>query len=241
LVDDDTGELTLDGAPRELRARLALALDVDDLVAAQRLARQLAPWFGIAKVGLELYSAAGPDAVASMADLGFEVFCDLKLHDIPTTVARAACVLGGLGARYVTVHTSGGVDMVRAAVDACGQGASDGGWPAPITVGVTVLTSDAAPTRERLAERVAIAVEGGCRGVVCAAPDLAEVRALAPGLLTVVPGIRPEGTDHHDQARVATPADALTEGADILVVGRAVTAAPDVRAAAADFVAAALS
>lgn len=234
-------EVEIDEAPVELRRRLALALDVDDLVAARRLARQLAPWFGIAKVGLELYSAAGPDAVASMANLGFQVFCDLKLHDIPTTVARAARVLGGLGARYVTVHTSGGVEMVRAGADGLDEGARDGGWPPPVTLGVTVLTSDGTAGPDLLVERAAVAVEGGCRGVVCAAPDLAEIRRLAPRLLTVVPGTRPPGADGHDQRRVAAPATALANGADILVVGRTVTAAVDVRAAASAFVAAALS
>src|SRR5688572_26439329 len=100
--------------PDTVRRRLALALDVDDLVLAQRLARGLQPWFGIVKVGLELYTAAGPDAVASMRDLGFHVFCDLKMHDIPNTVGRAARVLGALGVRYVTLHTAGGVPMLRA-------------------------------------------------------------------------------------------------------------------------------
>src|SRR5882757_3701503 len=91
-------------APPEVRQRLALALDVDDLVAAVRLARELRPWFGVAKVGLELYSAEGPEAITTFTDLGFDVFCDLKLYDIPTTVQRAATVLGGLGARYLNFH-----------------------------------------------------------------------------------------------------------------------------------------
>ena len=97
------------GAPPEVRARLALALDVDDIVQAQRLAGELRPWFGVAKVGLELYSAAGPDAVGAMLDLGYDVFVDLKLHDIPNTVGRAARVVGALGARYLTMHAHGGL------------------------------------------------------------------------------------------------------------------------------------
>jgi orotidine-5'-phosphate decarboxylase len=227
--------------PAELRGRLAIALDVDDLVAAERMARKVAPWFGIAKVGLELYSAAGPDAVASMSRLGFEVFCDMKLHDIPTTVRRAACVLGGLGARYVTIHAAGGVEMVAAAVDGLTTGAEAGGWSAPVPLGVTLLTSHHDAPPELLAERIDVAVRGGCRGVVCAAGDLATVARLAPDLLTVVPGIRPEGTPAHDQARVATPSDALAAGADILVIGRAVTADPDPAAAAAALAIAVLS
>src|SRR3954471_16037136 len=95
-------------APDAVRDRLALALDVDDLVVALRLARDLAPWFGTAKVGLELFSAVGPDAVSALTDLGYDVFCDLKLHDIPTTVSKAARVLGSLGAGYLTLHASGG-------------------------------------------------------------------------------------------------------------------------------------
>ena len=100
--------------PEEVRRRLCLVLDVDDIVAAQRTARLLAPWFGTVKVGLELFSAAGPEAVTSFVEAGFDVFCDLKLHDIPNTVGSAARVLGTLGARWVTVHTSGGGQTGRA-------------------------------------------------------------------------------------------------------------------------------
>ena len=109
--------------PVELRSRLALALDVDDQVAAMRLAHELRPWFAVAKVGLELYSAAGPDTVAALLDEGFGVFLDLKLHDIPTTVGRAARVLGALGVSYLTAHASGGAVMLRAAVDGLADGA----------------------------------------------------------------------------------------------------------------------
>ena len=109
--------------PAELRAQLALALDVDDLVAATRLARELQPFFGVAKVGLELYSAAGPESIGALQDLGFGVFCDLKLHDIPTTVAKAASVLGALGVNMLTMHAHGGVDMLRAGADGLREGA----------------------------------------------------------------------------------------------------------------------
>src|SRR5687767_3169430 len=101
MADEATSATTaLAPAPEDVRAKLAVALDVDDLVVALRWARDLRPWFGVAKVGLELYSAVGPDAIGALADLGYEVFCDLKLHDIPTTVGKAARVLGSLGARY---------------------------------------------------------------------------------------------------------------------------------------------
>jgi orotidine-5'-phosphate decarboxylase len=219
--------------PDTIRRRLALALDVDDLVLAQRLARGLQPWFGIVKVGLELYAAAGPDAVASMRDLGFEVFCDLKMHDIPNTVGRAARVLGALGVQYVTLHTTGGVPMLRAGVDGLHEGAADAGLPPPVALGVTVLTSESDVTPRLLRSRVAAAVESDCGGVVCATSDIRDVRQLAPKLTIVVPGIRVDGGDVHDQARVGTPAQAIEAGADVLVVGRAVTASDDPAAAAA--------
>ena len=103
--------------PTDIRQRLALALDVDDLVLALRIGRQLRPYFGVAKVGLELYSAAGPEVIGTLTDLGYEVFLDLKLHDIPSTVNKAARVLGALGVRYVTMHAHGGVAMLQAGVE----------------------------------------------------------------------------------------------------------------------------
>lgn len=219
------------------RARLALVLDVDDHVAALRLARDLRPWFGVAKVGLELYSAVGPDAIAPLAELGYDVFVDVKLHDIPTTVERAARVLGALGASYVTMHAMGGVDMLRAGVTGLAEGAANAGLDQPCALAVTILTSDDGAPPHILSKRVQLAMEAGCGGIVCAAADLAEVRRLAPAMVKVVPGIRPPGSDLHDQARSATPAEALQAGADILVVGRAVTQASDPGAAAAALVA----
>jgi orotidine-5'-phosphate decarboxylase len=217
----------------EPRDRLALALDVDDLVAALRLAQRLRPWFGVAKVGLELFSAAGPEAVLALSSAGYRVFLDLKLHDIPTTVGRAARVLGGLGAEFATVHTAGGEAMIRAAVDAMAGGAASAGMTAPTVLGVTVLTSDVDAPPELLRRRAALAAAAGCGGIVCAAADLAVVRAAAPGLLMVVPGIRPSGVPADDQARAADPGTAIRAGADILVIGRAVTAAEDPEAVAA--------
>jgi orotidine-5'-phosphate decarboxylase len=217
----------------ELRDRLALALDVDDLVLAQRLARHLQPWFGTVKVGLELYSAAGPEAVASMAGAGFAVMLDLKLHDIPTTVRKAARVIGALGATYLTMHAHGGPVMLRAGVDGLRDGADAAGLPPPVPLAVTVLTSDDDAPAHILGRRVMAAAEGGCGGVVCAAADVREAKELAPRMLAVVPGIRPQLADRHDQARAATPQQALEAGADLLVVGRPVTAAPDPAKAAA--------
>ncbi|MGY6502292.1 MAG: orotidine-5'-phosphate decarboxylase [Acidimicrobiales bacterium] len=216
--------------------QLVLALDTDDLVVAMRLAAELRPFFSTAKVGLELYSAVGPDAIGGLVNLGYDVFCDLKLHDIPTTVNKAATVIGALGASYLTVHTSGGVDMLRAGVEGFAEGARRAELPDPTLLGVTVLTSDADASETTLRQRLGVAIEAGCGGVVCSAPDLPTVRSIGPRLFTLVPGIRPAGTAHDDQARVATPRAAIDAGADLLVIGRAVTQAADPVAAAAAIV-----
>ena len=218
------------------RDRLALALDVDDLVEAVRMARELRPWFAVAKVGLELFSAAGPDAVPALVDEGFKVFLDLKLHDIPTTVRKAARVAGELGATYLTLHAQGGSVMLRSGVDGLAEGAAAAGLPATTALAVTILTSDADAPPHILGKRVATAVEAGCEGIVCAAADVAEAKQLAPRLVAVVPGIRPAGADKDDQARAATPAEAFKNGADLLVIGRAVTHAADRAEAAAALV-----
>ena len=223
-----TVDTTTDAAvPEALRARLALALDVDDLVAASRLARELQPWFGTMKVGLELYSAAGPDAIGSLSRLGVDVFADLKLHDIPNTVGRAARVLGALGARYVTLHTCGGVAMLRAGVQGLREGAAGAGLPEPTALAVTVLTSDPDWSEHLVRQRVVAGLEAGCGGFVCSVPDLPLLRELAPAATIVTPGIRPEGATADDQARVAAPQVALDGGADLLVVGRPIVQAPD--------------
>jgi len=222
-------------ADQDPKARLAVALDVDDLVEAVRIAKAVKPWFGVAKVGLELYSAVGPDAIGALTDLGYDVFADIKLHDIPTTVGRAATVFGALGVRYLNFHAAGGEAMLRAGVEGLLSGADRAGLPAPTGLAVTVLTSDAEAPADLLRERAALAVAAGCRGVVCSALDVAAVRAVEPTLVCVTPGIRPAGGDPNDQRRVATPAAAVGAGADVLVVGRAVTAADD-RAKAAEAV-----
>ncbi|MBV9254778.1 MAG: orotidine 5'-phosphate decarboxylase, partial [Actinobacteria bacterium] len=121
----------------DVRDRLALALDVDDLVTGLRLAKELSPWFGVAKIGLELFSASGPDAVASIAACGYRVFLDVKLHDIPTTVGKAARVLGALGASYLTLHASGGVTMLHAGVEGLAEGAEGAGLEPPTALAVT--------------------------------------------------------------------------------------------------------
>jgi orotidine-5'-phosphate decarboxylase len=210
-----------------------LALDVDDMVLANRWASRLSPWFGVAKVGLELFSAAGPAAIGALVDGGYQVFVDLKIGDIPTTTRKAARVLGALGASYLTVHISAGPATLEAAVEGLAEGAERAGLEEPVTLGVTVLTSETDAPAELLRARVLDAQASGCRGVVCAAPDLGLVRQVAPELLTVVPGIRLPGAARHDHGRSATPAEALSAGADLLVIGRAVTEALSPEEAAA--------
>jgi orotidine-5'-phosphate decarboxylase len=217
----------------QTRDQLVLALDVDDLVEALRLAKALQPWFATAKVGLELFSASGPDAVSAVADLGYDVFLDLKLHDIPTTVRKAARVIGALGASYLTLHARSGPTMLRAGVEGLREGAEAAGLPHPVALAVTILTSDGDAPAHILGHRVAAAVEAGCGGMVVAAADVREAKQLAPRLLAVVPGIRMVASDRHDQARPATPRQAVGFGADLLVIGRTVTDAADPPAAAA--------
>jgi orotidine-5'-phosphate decarboxylase len=218
--------------PDPSRDHLALALDFDDVDVAVGLAQRLEPWFSVVKVGLELFGAAGPTVVERLVGLGFPVFLDLKLHDIPTTVGRAARVLGRLGISYLTFHAQGGPQMLKAGVDGLAEGAARFGRTSATALGVTVLTSVREPGEGAVVERVIASAAAGCGGVVCAAADVAIAKRQAPELLAVVPGIRPTGTARDDQARAATPRDALDAGADLLVVGRAITAADDPEAAA---------
>ena len=220
-----------------VRDRLAIALDTGDLSSAVAIAKAVQPHIGIAKVGLQLFSAAGHEAVRAMQEFGMTVFLDVKLHDIPNTVRGASTVLGSLGVKYLTVHAAGGSAMLKAAVDGLNEGAANAGLAAPTVLAVTVLTSDPTASADLLNERLNAALAGGCGGVVCAAVDLPVIRASAPDIITLVPGIRPAGVPTHDQGRVATPAQAIRDGADLLVIGRAVTNSNDPASAAADIAA----
>lgn len=217
------------GSPRD---RLAIALDTGDLGTAVSIAKAVQPSIGIAKVGLQLFSAAGHEAVRAIQNIGMDVFLDVKLHDIPNTVYGASNVLGSLGVRYLTVHAAGGEAMLQAAVKGLNEGADQAGLPAPMALAVTVLTSEPNASPALLTERLGAAVAAGCRGIVCAAADLPVIKNAAPDIVAVVPGIRPAGVPTHDQGRVATPAEAIRLGADVLVIGRAVTAADDPATAA---------
>lgn len=223
-----------EGLDEALRSRMALALDVDDLVVANRLARQLSPWFGVAKVGLELYTAAGPDVIGAMIDNGYKVFLDIKLHDIPTTVGKSSAVAGALGASYLTMHAQGGLAMLREGVEGFLTGARKAGLEDPTALAITVLTSDDDAPSHIVPSRLRMAIEAGCGGIVCSSGDLKDIRQMSPRTLRVVPGIRAEGGDRHDQPKAVTPAQALAEGADMLVIGRAVTLAEEPQQAAID-------
>jgi orotidine-5'-phosphate decarboxylase len=214
----------------DVRDRLALALDVGGPDEAEVIARRLAAWFGIAKVGLELYAEAGPTIMERLRSLGFSIFADLKLYDIPTTVERAARALGRRGVDFLNFPAAGGTAMLEAGVAGLADGARDAGHPQPVALAVTVLTSDT--DLAAFDERLADAVAARCGGVVCSAHEIAVVKRRAPALSTMVPGIRLAGDANHDQARVASPGEALALGADWLVVGRTVTAARDPEAAA---------
>ena len=150
----------------DVRYRLALALDVDDLDVARRTAGALAPWIGVAKVGLELYAAAGPSAVTALRDDGFRVFLDAKLHDIPTTVGRAARVLGRLGVSYLNMHAAGGQAMLAAGVEGLAAGAAEAGVDPPVPIAVTVLTSD--PDTSAFERRLRVAIASRRAAVSCA-------------------------------------------------------------------------
>jgi orotidine-5'-phosphate decarboxylase len=206
---------------------LVPALDVSDVDEAERLARLLAPRVGMLKVGLELAWAAGPEAVRRIAAHG-PVFLDCKLHDIPTTVERAAANVARLGPRMLNVHALGGEAMMRAALEGARRGSTAEGVDMPLIVAVTVLSSHAG---EDLASPASLAFEAkaaGLDGVVVSGADVEDVRAACgEEFCLVVPGIRPAGSNGHDQVRVLTPSEAIEAGADYLVIGRPLTEADD--------------
>ena len=223
--------------------RFIVALDVPTSEAALAIVRALSPHAGLFKIGLQLYTAAGPDIVRAVRDLGGRIFLDLKLHDIPNTVGRALESSASLGVEMQTIHLSGGRAMIEAAVQAAP--------PEILLLGVTVLTSvdqtalhetgvDASMEKQvmRLAQ---LGAESGIGGVVASPLEIAPLRrAHGSKLRIVTPGIRPRNMATNDQKRTLTPAEALRAGADFLVIGRPITAAPDPRAALEKIVADAL-
>ena len=231
------------GNPAAARRRLAVALDFsqrDEFLSAARL---LAGEAGTLKLGLEAFVAFGPELVREVVSLGASVFLDLKLHDIPNTVGRAAAAAARTGAAILNVHASGGREMMRVAGLEARAAAAAAGLPAPRLIAVTILTSldtsalaDVGFARmpNEAALRLAhLAQEAGLDGVVCSPQEAAPIRAgLGSEFLLIVPGIRPAGSAAGDQKRIATPAAAIASGADLLVVGRPITRDPDPRSAA---------
>jgi len=227
-----------------MKDRIIVALDVPDRDQALELARRLTGHVGWVKVGMTLYYAEGPQIVRDLRALGFKVFVDLKLHDIPHQVEGACRTLTRIGADMFTVHASGGREMLSAAVAATRAAAEKFKAPKPSIVAVTVLTSldDAAlaemgvthSSAEQVATLATLARDAGCDGVVCSAQEAAAMRELlGADALVVTPGVRPAGEDAGDQARTATPAEAIEAGASHLVIGRPITGAADPAAAAA--------
>ncbi len=226
--------------PREenhvrMQAPVAVALDAPDIDVAAHWATLVTPYVSTVKIGLELYLRYGPTVVATVrGGSGVQVFLDLKLHDIPNTVAAAARAVAKLRPEILTVHAAGGADMIKAAVQAA---------PETLVAAVTLLTSiggdDLADlgvsgsVSDAVRRMAALAVSAGARGLVCSPQEVAAVRAeVGPGILLITPGIRPAGVTSDDQARIATPVEALKAGADLLVIGRPITRAADPGAAA---------
>lgn len=228
--------------------RIITALDLPAPAAALALARSLGLDGGFVKVGLELFSAAGPDVVRQLRADGKDVFLDLKYHDIPNTVASAVKIAVDLGASLCTIHASAGRAALTAAAEALATAPANPDAPdgrRPALLAVTVLTSlsetemaEIRPSGDSLQQSVerlaALAWDCGCDGLVCSAADLPRLRqAVGREPLVVTPGIRPAGSADDDQHRVTTPAMAVAAGADFLVIGRPITQAPDPAAALA--------
>jgi orotidine-5'-phosphate decarboxylase len=214
-------------------SRVIVPLDFSTLAEAVNMARRLAGHVAAVKIGKQLFTAEGPAAIRAMHDLGFRVFLDLKFHDIPNTVAGAVAAAKSLGVWLLNVHASGGVEMMRAAAKAAA------GPGSPLVIAVTVLTSfseDAyraitGTSRTIEAQVLHLAREtkvAGLDGVVASPHEIRTIRQeCGPGFLIVTPGVRPVGAALNDQQRIMTPGEAVRSGADYLVIGRPITAAPD--------------
>ena len=221
-----------------MRNPIIVALDLPTATQALELARQVAPFVGAFKVGKELFVSAGPDIVRELRTTGASVFLDLKFHDIPNTVAKAVASATRLDVQMLTIHCSGGSEMMRAAETAAQVTAQEMGRPAPLVLGVTVLTSmdqaaltelggetDVAKQVERLAR---LAAASGLRGLVCSPLELVALRGfLPPTMQLVTPGIRTGAEKADDQKRTLSPREAMATGASWLVIGRPISAAPE--------------
>jgi orotidine-5'-phosphate decarboxylase len=226
-----------------MRNPIIAALDVPSAEQALKLAEQVAPVVGAFKIGSELFTSAGPDIVKKIRTTGASVFLDLKFHDIPNTVAKAVASATRLDVQMLTIHTSGGLEMMRAAELSAQQTANQAGRNAPLVLGVTVLTSSDRRTLAEIGcaenvgaqvERLAsLAVKAGLRGLVCSPLEIADLRKVLPAdIQLVTPGIRTGAEKADDQKRTLTPREAIQAGANWLVIGRPIYAAENPRAAA---------
>jgi orotidine-5'-phosphate decarboxylase len=219
-----------------MKNKIALAIDnIEDPQKIESLINETSPWVGTYKIGLEQFIRFGPPVLELVRKAHRKIFLDLKLHDIPNTVSQAVAAACALGVDYLTVHTQGGSEMLSAATNARNNHSSNGHRPA--IIGVTLLTSigddllntDLKVTiklQEYVLHLAQLAIQAQINGIVCSAADLPSVAPALPKSFEIItPGIRPAGTDHHDQQRIATPTAALKAGATMLVLGRAVTAA----------------
>ena len=219
------------------------ALDVPTAEAALKLAQEIAPAVGAFKIGKELFVSAGPDIVKKIRATGASVFLDLKFHDIPNTVAKAIAAATRLDVQMLTIHTSGGGEMMRAAEKSAQDTAKAAGTPPPLVLGVTVLTSSnnetlaeigcEADTEKQVLRLAQLAVKSGLRGLVCSPLEIVALRKVLPASVQLVtPGIRTGTEKADDQKRTLTPREAIQAGASWLVVGRPIYAAENPRAAA---------
>jgi orotidine-5'-phosphate decarboxylase len=225
-----------------MRNPIIAALDVPSAEQALKLAKEIAPAVGAFKIGSELFTNAGPDIVKKIRATGASVFLDLKFHDIPNTVAKAVASAVRLDVQMLTVHTSGGLEMMNAAEESAQQTANQAGLNAPLVLGVTVLTSSEShtlletgcdPNLGAQVERLAVlAAKAGLRGLVCSPLEIADLRRFLPSHIQLVtPGIRAGAEKSDDQKRTLTPREAMDAGANWLVIGRPIYAAKDPRVA----------
>jgi orotidine-5'-phosphate decarboxylase len=218
-----------------LKAPIAVALDAPDLATAKDWAKLVSPFVSTLKIGLETYLRDGKESVQSIQEISdCDLFLDLKLHDIPATVAGACKSVQGLKPKYLTVHASGGREMIKAAAET---------MPQTLIVAVTILTSideknlleigfRNSPSKSVL-DLALLAIGAGARAIVCSPQEVSVIRKNVPKEIVIItPGVRPMGSSANDQQRIATPQEALTSGADLLVIGRPITSSNDVGQAA---------
>lgn len=210
--------------------KMVLSLDVGDLDSALLLTKEVNDYFGYVKIGSELYAESGSDAVYAFQDLGKKIFLDLKIHDIPNTVERSLKAHAKRGIAMATVHAAGGKEMLIAARRGLDEGAREAKCEPAILLGVTVLTS--LPADQKVFdERLSLIDQVGC-DLVCSAHEVSQVKQKVPKVRALVPGIRLVGQDAGDQTRIATPYDAIKDGASWIVLGRAVYGSDDPKSAA---------